>query len=97
LDQYIKAKNVRLKVTVRKYKEVIEKLSSCGLQLAKKYEKVRTKRKKTISENKRLAKVGRTWKTEALKHLAHISMLKKKLKDSREHASGKFNIIVNTS
>jgi hypothetical protein len=97
LDRYIKAENVRLKVTIRKYKEVIEELRSCGLQLAEKYEKVGTKRKKTISENKYLAKGGRTWKTEALKHLSHISMLKKKLKDSREQTSGKFNIIVNTS
>jgi chromosome segregation ATPase len=97
LDRCVKAENARLKMIVKEYKEAIDELRTCGLQLAEKYEKVSTKRKKTISENKRLAKVGRTWKTEALKHLAHISMLKKKLKDSREHASGKFNIIVNTS
>jgi hypothetical protein len=93
----VKAENAKLKMIVKEYKEAFDELRSCGLQLVEKYEKVSTKRKKTISENKRLAKVGRTWKIEALKHLAHISMLKKKLKDSREHASGKFNIIVNTS
>ena len=55
------------------------------------------KYKKAKSGNKHLAKMGRHWKTEAQKHLAHISLLKKKLKDSKQHATGKLNIIVNTS
>ena len=60
--------------------EAIDELRACGLHLADKYEKLTAKRKKTIYANKRLEKVGRTWKIEALKHLAQTNMLKKKLK-----------------
>ena len=80
-----------------KYVEDIDELRACGLHLAEKYEKLTAKHKKTIDANKHLAKVGRTWKIEALKHLAHISMLKKKIKARRDQASGKLNIIVKTS
>ena len=77
--------------------EAIDELRACGLKLAEKYEKLTSKRKKTINANKLLAKVGRTWKIEALKHLAHISMLKKKLKARRDQASEKLNTTVQTS
>ena len=65
-----------MKVTNIKYVEAINELRACGLHLAEKYEKLIAKRKKNINANKHLAKIGRNWKIEALKHLAHISMLK---------------------
>jgi hypothetical protein len=77
--------------------ESVDELRSCGLQLAEKYEKVSTKCKKTNSENKCLAKVGRNWKIVALKHLAHVNLLKKRLKESKKQAKGKLNITVSTS
>ena len=72
-------------------------LRTCGVHLAEKYEKLTAKHKNTIDANKLLAKVGRTWKIEALQHLAHIIILKNKLKAKRDQGNEKLNITVKTS
>ena len=77
--------------------EAIDELRTCDLQLADKYEKLTAKPKKTVDSNKCLANIGRNWKIEALKHLAHISILKKKLKSRRDQASEKLNTTIKTS
>ena len=97
LDRHIKVENEQLKVTNRKYVEAIDELRACGLQLVQKYEKLTAKHQKTIDANKLLAKIGRTWKIEALKHLSHINMLNKNLKARRDQASEKLNTSIKTS
>ena len=74
-----------------------EQCRDYSLKLLWKNEKFKGKRDKAVVNIKHLHKLVRNWRVEASKHLSHISLLKKKLKERSNLASRKLNIVVNAA
>ena len=68
-----------------------------SLKLLQKNEKLKGKHDKAVVGIKRLHKLVRNWRVEACKHLSHISMLKKKLKERSNPVGRNLNIVVNAT
>ena len=74
-----------------------EQCRDYSLKLLQKNEKLKGKHDKVVVGIKRLQKLVRNWRVEASKHLSHISLLNKKLKERSNPAGGQLNIVVNAT
>ena len=80
---------------IAEFEKYNEQWRNSSLKLLHKNEKLKGKCDKAVVNIKRLHKLVRNWRVEASKHLSHISMLKKKLKEQSNPAGRKLNIVVN--
>ena len=82
---------------IAEYEKYNEQWRNYNLKLLQKNEKLKRKCDKAVVDIKCLHKLVRNWRVDASKHLAHISLLKKKLKEQSNPIGRKLNIVVNAT